>query len=208
MPQFITEDIVRKLADSGCKSIVLAFETGNEVHRRKIFNKQISNKSFIECADLFQKYKIEINTNAIFIYPEQTVEDAYLSIELAIRMKTHHPYKTFLNIYPNTDIYLTALKNKNLSDEYDFKDIPPSFFEKSNLKHIFKKDLETLYCFYYFFVKYPYLYYFIKNRLWILEIIPFKKIFNYAGIFLWFKNFKNVGYIKSFFYIWRFRKNR
>lgn len=207
-PFYIDDEIAKLLSESQCRTVMVAPETGNENHRFKIFGKKIKNYQFIEMSKIVKKYGITIYSTAIFVYPEQTLEDVFKTIELHHAMQADYPFKSFLQPYPNTEIYDIAVKNNNIASDFGFKDLPRSYFINSCLKHPEKKNIVLIYYFYYFLVLYPFLYKIIKKRFYLLKIIPLKNLISFAGIFLWFKNWKNMSYISAFLYIIRFRKDK
>lgn len=207
-PIFIDEEIAKILSDAGCVTVQVGTETGNEDHRKKIFKKPVTNKQYIEMAKTVKKYGIEVYASNMFVYPYQTLEDAFKTVELMHEMKTDHPFKGFFQPYPETEIYRISVEGGFISPNYDFKNLPRSYFKYYSLNLPQKKEIALVCYFFYFLVKMPRLYRFIKKNFWILKLLsPFKMYFNYLGIYLWFKNWKKMGYISTFLYLWKFRKN-
>ncbi|MBN2546421.1 MAG: B12-binding domain-containing radical SAM protein [Spirochaetes bacterium] len=207
-PVFIDNEVVKCLADAGCITIQVGTETGNEEHRKKIFKKPVSNAQYIEMSETAKKHGLRVYASSMFVYPDQTLDDAFKTVELMHAMKTDHPFKGFFQPYPGTVIYDMSVEKGYINSSYSFKDLPHSYFKYYSLDIPEKKDIALVCHFYYFLVKMPKLYRFLKKHFWILRLLwPFKMLFNYLGIFLWFKEWKNMGYIKTFLYLWKFRKN-
>lgn len=207
-PIFIDDEIAKILSEAGCITIQVGTETGNEQHRKKIFKKPVSNQQYIEMARTVKKYGIQVYASNMFVYPDQTLDDAFATVELMHEMKADHPFKGFFQPYPGTEIYNISVNGGYISPEYDFKNLPRSYFKYYSLNLPQKKEIALVCYFFYFLVKMPKLYKFVKKHFWVLKLLsPVKMYFNYLGIFLWFKNWKNMSYIATFLYFWKFRKN-
>ncbi|HON56315.1 MAG TPA: radical SAM protein [bacterium] len=207
-PFYIDDEIAKLLKNANCKIVMTAPETANEQHRFEIFKKKIKNQHFIDMSKIAKKHNLKIYTTAMFVYPKQTIDDVYKTIEFNHQLQTDIPFKSFLQPYPHTEIYEIALKNNNIPQNFSFQDLPQSYFLKSPLNHQQKNEITLIYYFYYFLVKYPSFYKLIKKRLYILKLIPFKTLINYFGIFLWFKNFKNLSSAAALLYMLRFWKDK
>jgi len=209
MPFFIDDEISEMLKEAGCITIQVGTETGNEEHRKRIFRKPTTNEQYINMAKSAKKYGIEVYASNMFVYPKQTLQDAFKTIELIQEMGVEHPFKGFFQPYPGTQIYDIAVEGGYIDPSYDFKDLPQSYFLYSSIDHPEKKEISLVCYFFYFLVKYPKMFHFFKENFWALRMMsPFKTFFNYLGIYLWFKNWKKLSYLSTFMYLWKFRNDK
>ncbi len=100
----MSEDIVRLLKESGCKCVSFAIESGNESLRNKVLGKKISDQQIIDSAALLKKCGIKFATYNIVGIPTETIENAFETVEINIKIKTDYPRCSFLTPYPGTRI--------------------------------------------------------------------------------------------------------
>jgi len=100
----IDEGTVRSLKEAGCKCVFFAIESGNELLRNKTLGKNISNQQIIDSAALLKKYGIKISTYNILGIPTETIENAFETVEINIKIKADYPRCSFLTPYPGTRI--------------------------------------------------------------------------------------------------------
>jgi len=207
-PFAIDDDIAKTLADAGCRTLMVAPETGNEEHRRQLLGKPISNDSFIEMSRIAHRHGLTVYATAMYIYPEQTVADAEATVELLQAMQADYPFKSFYLPYPGTPAFAHAVENGCLPASFTFTDLPQSYFVMSPLQHPAKREL-TVYCnWHYFFVRLPWLYRLMRPWVRFISWVPGQRLVSYLGIYLWFKNWKNMSYFAAARYLWRFRNDR
>lgn len=100
----LTDEIAGLLKYAGCHSVSFGIESGNEKIRKEILKKNISNQQIINAARILKKYKIKFFTFNILGIPGETLQDAYETVKLNIKIKTDYPRCTILVPYPETDI--------------------------------------------------------------------------------------------------------
>ncbi len=207
-PFAIDDELAGILAAAGCRTLMVAPETGNEQHRRSLLGKPISNTAFIEMARIAHRHGLTVYATTMFIYPEQTVADAEATVALLQAMHTDHPFKSYYLPYPGTPAFAHAVAHGCLSPAFTFTDLPQSYLVQSPLRHPAKRELTVFYCWHYFFVRWPQLYRCLRPLLWLLVLLPGKQLISYWGIFLWFKAWKNMSWLAAARYLWRFRNER
>lgn len=100
----ITEDIAKKLKSANCVVVSFAVESGNEMTRKKILKKGISNFKLIEAARILKSHNIKIATYNIFGIPGETINDAWDTVKINIEMNVDYPRCSFLTPYPGLEI--------------------------------------------------------------------------------------------------------
>lgn len=83
----IDEETIRLLKDCGLRGVGIGLESGVERIRNNILGKHFSNEEIEEVSRILHKYKVEIYTYNMIALPEESIEDAIITLELNRRMK-------------------------------------------------------------------------------------------------------------------------
>jgi len=73
-PTTIDEYKIKRLCEVGLHRIGIGIEHGNEVFRRKILNRNYSNKAAVSGISILKKYGVSFSTNNIIGFPTETPE--------------------------------------------------------------------------------------------------------------------------------------
>lgn len=202
----MNDDVAKMLAEAGCQTISFGIETGNDLIREKVLNKKVSDRQIIDCGQTARKYGIQVQTSNMFCLPEETLSDAYKTIELNHKAGTHLPFCSLFLPFPNTELANYCIEKGYLKAEYSFKDMPKSFLKESVLSLNDKEKIINLQHLSYFFIRYPWLY---KNFKWVVRFRILKPLFFLLYLFSSFlrhKEERRRSYVSTFFYAWQFRK--
>ena len=179
----VDEEVVKNLKSAGCLNVFFGIETGSQNLRNLLLKKSITDGQIYETAALLKKYKIRFRTYNMFGLPGESLEDAFKTVELNIKIKTDYPWSSLLQPFPGTEIREYAKEHDML--EEDACGFEPSFFKKSNIKLKEKTEIENLHRLFFYAVKFPFLLPLIKKG------IKIKLDLFYNLLFLW-------GYMYSF----------
>ena len=108
------EEIIRRLAETGCQRIHVGVESGSERVRNQVFNKGEKEEDFYSAARLLAKYGIEGVYTYMIGAPTETPQEMRETLELSDRLSRLHPRgKSRSTIYvlialPGTDIFERA----------------------------------------------------------------------------------------------------
>mgnify|MGYP001560461382 CR=1 FL=1 len=166
----VTEDIVRDLKQAGCYSVHIAAESGNDLIRRNILNRQMSNEQIISAVNLLKKYDIKVMLQNILGLPFSTIENDFETLELNIKCQPEYAWASIFQPYPKTTLGQTCLETGVYTG--DFSDINSSFFDSSVLNIQNKNEIANLQKLFAIAVKNPQLYY--SGRLQQLIKMPYK----------------------------------
>lgn len=136
---FIDENVVRQLRDSGCYECQVGFETGDESLRNKILAKQITDEQLLKAFSLFNEYGVRSLAYTMVGIPEETVESVEKTISMLSELKPTLIRMTFFEPYIGTPLYEYCIENELFEDTYGNADN----FTKSTvkLKGISNRDL-------------------------------------------------------------------
>lgn len=103
----INERIIQLLKSAGCTHIYFGIETGSE-RMQKIIGKNIHLNTIYENMELCNKYGIDTTQSYVLGFPEESIEDIDLTLELAIKLANYTSSKmvqlSYLQPTPGTKV--------------------------------------------------------------------------------------------------------
>ena len=168
----VDEDLIRRLKESNCYALEFGIESGNERIRNQILNKHIPDKKFISGAKLMREYNIKIVTQNILGLPEETLEDAWKTIEMNRMIKPTFPFSTVFQPYPHLALTEYSIEKKILNEENIMNYDNLTFFDKSPLQMPSIRKLENLQKLFIAAVFFPW----AKPLINILICLPIKRV--------------------------------
>jgi radical SAM superfamily enzyme YgiQ (UPF0313 family) len=101
----VDEEVARCLKEANCITIAMGIESGNEPLRHTVLKRQMSNEQIIRAADLFHQHGITIMTQNMVGLPEETIDNAFETIDLNIRVKPAYAWVSIFQPYPRTELH-------------------------------------------------------------------------------------------------------
>ena len=199
------DDLAKMLAEGGCKTVSFGLETGNQHIREKILNKKITDEQIIRCGQTIRKYGMQVETYNMFCLPEESLQDAYKTIELNHKVGTRLAACSLFLPLPNTGLADYCIKKGFLKPGYSFSDMPKSFLTGGVLSINDKEAIVNVQRLSYFFVRYPWLY---KNFRWIVRFRILKPLFfplYLLSNFLRHKEERRRSFKSALYYAWQFK---
>jgi len=127
------EEYAYRLAEGGCRSVFFGIESGNEELRNHVLKKKLTDEEIIKAADLLHKAGIKFRTYNIMGIPDETLLDAFSTVELNIKIKTDYPWCSVFSPFPGTELADYAIKKNILSDQFEYDHLSKSFFITSEI---------------------------------------------------------------------------
>jgi len=155
----VDEKMAKMLAESGCYSVHMAIEAGNDHIRINILKRGMSREQIFTATKLLNKYGIKMMLQNMVGLPTGTVEDDLETLKINIMCKPLYAWCSIFQPYPG--IELTEFAGKQGLLEGDYEDISPKFFNNTVLKMEpkQKKEIEYLHKWFAVAANYPILYY-------------------------------------------------
>lgn len=100
----LDEDVVKALADAGCHCLTLGLESGNERIRAELLGKEFSNELILEKGALLKKYGIRVMSFCMFGAPTETVDEAWETVDMEVKIGAVAHSPTLLQPYRGTPI--------------------------------------------------------------------------------------------------------
>lgn len=162
-PEFINEDLVKLLKETGCHMIAFGIESGSEKIRKEILGRYYSNDQIIKSAELLRRYGIKFRTYNMVGLPTETREQMLETLELNIKIRPDFPWCSIYTPYPETKLANLSIASGCLDHGYSYDDIPTSFFNGSILKNIDNNFILNLHALFQLTVLFPALYPLVKK---------------------------------------------
>jgi radical SAM superfamily enzyme YgiQ (UPF0313 family) len=184
----LDEELVRELKTSGCCSARFGMESGNEKLRNELLKKKLSDEQIIKVAALLNKYNIKFRAYCMIGLPGETIDQAYETVNLNIRIKTDYPWCAVYNPYSGTELVDYAKEKGFLDHDFDISSLDDSYYKGSVLRNENIKELINIHRFFQTAILFPKTLPLIRR----LVKLPPNPLFN-----LWFQFVYFIVYIKS-----------
>lgn len=184
------EEYAFNLAKGGCQSVFFGIESGNEDLRNQVLKKQLDDGQIIRAAELLHKAGITFRTYNILGLPDETLEDAFSTVELNIKIKADYPWCSIFSPFPGTELSDYALAKGYLSPTFSIEELDKSFFISSQLELPHKKELQNLQKFFQTAVIWPWTYPLIKRLIKLPPNLLFRGWFGLIYFYVYIKSEK------------------
>lgn len=114
----VTEEVARCLKEANCITIAMGVESGNEDIRRNVLNRNMTNEQIVKAADLLHNYGITIMTQNMVGLPEESINNAYETIDVNIRVRPAYAWASIFQPYPRTKLHEYCLEKGYLHDSH------------------------------------------------------------------------------------------
>lgn len=178
------------LAKGGCQSVFFGVESGNEDLRNQVLKKQLDDSQIIKAADLLHKAGITFRTYNILGLPDETLADAFSTVELNIKIKADYPWCSIFAPFPGTELSNYALAKGYLSPTFSVEELDKSFFISSQLEMPHKKEIQNLQKFFQTAVLWPWTFPLIKKLIKIRPNFLFRAWFGLVYFYVYIKSEK------------------
>ena len=152
---YMSEDSIRDLAESGCFAVKMGVESGNEYMRNKIMHKHLSNQEIEDTMALFHKYGIMVQTSNILGSPGETLDSAWETLEFNVKLKPEHAWCSLIQPYPGTTIQDLVMREGMLPSDFNPDEFEQSYFMTTPVDIENKQELSNLQKLFPLAVRYP-----------------------------------------------------
>lgn len=157
----IDEKIAKALKEADCINVFFGIETGDEKLRNGLLKKGETNQDIIRTAQLLKTYQIKFRTYNIIGFPGETLEQAFETVKINIKIKTDFPWCSLFWPYPRTELGEYAKAEGYVEAGID--NFEPSFFRHSIISSPHKNEFSNLQKLFFYAVKFPALFSLIKK---------------------------------------------
>lgn len=142
--EHFNDEVLVAMKDSGCRTVYVGIESGNEWVRANLLNRRYSNEQVIDCFKMIHKHKISTFVYNILGFPFETKEQMKQTIALNKKIKPTSGFVFYFYPYPATKLYKICTDFKLLDNESGSLS---GYMERPAIKltHCSKKDCVKLY---------------------------------------------------------------
>ena len=128
------EEVIKHLADAGCKIVLLGIESGVERIRNDIYNKKVINADIISTVRLARKYGIKVISFNMIGSPTETLEDAEKTLELNLTAGVDDAKLTILTAFTHTKLHDDIVSKSENSGGCEINNkMPINYYEGTNI---------------------------------------------------------------------------
>lgn len=157
------EQYATRLAEGGCRSVFFGIESGNEQLRNRVLNKQLTDAQIFRCAHLLHRAGIKFRAYNIVGLPDETLSDAFSTVELNIKIQTDYPWCSVFSPFPGTALTEYAFRQGYLDEQFQYNALSQSFFLDSKLHLPNIREMENLQKFFQTAVLWPWTFPLVKR---------------------------------------------
>ena len=115
-PATINPKIGQLLADSGCKTVVMGFQTANNEYKRTILTRRETKEQVQKAKSILEDFGLMFSLDHIFNFPGETREHIKESLDFYIDNKVKTLNIFFLNYYPDSRLTKYSYENGFLNE--------------------------------------------------------------------------------------------
>jgi len=202
----VNEEMVKDMHESGCCGMSFGIESGSERIRNKILKKSLKEEDIINNSKIIRSYGIKLIITNLMGLPDETLEDAFKTVELNQRIHADYTRANVLVPYPKTEIVDYAIERGFLPADYSIHTFD-QVLRKSLIKSPYMREFENLCALFGITVSFPFLTpvtrrliklplgpVFSLLRLWEgFENMLYHQLFNMAGFRYFYHIIRNVA---------------
>ena len=117
-PNLVTEEIARLLRISGCYSVRVAIECGNEPLRNKILKRNLNDEQILKSCQVLNDKGLKVGTINILGLPSETVENMQETLELNRKCRPEHVSANMFMPLPGVDLTNYAIESGLLDKDF------------------------------------------------------------------------------------------
>jgi len=193
------ENYAQALADAKCESVFFGIESGNEYLRNTVLKKNLSNTDIRIASKRIHKAGLKFRTYNILGLPDETLEDAFATVDLNIEIKADYPWCSIFSPYPGTKLAEYAESQGYIAPDFDYSTLSGSFFVESKLNFPHARELGNLQKFFQTAVLMPWTFPLIKRIIKLPPNILFSLWFGFIYFIVFVKS-ERRGFFKTLKY--------
>jgi len=116
----LDEELLEKMAESGCYKLFMAIESGDEYVLKHIIRKPLKLKKVLPLAKKIRSLGIEMESFFVVGMPGETREQLKQTFRFARQLDADNTLYFYANPIPGSPLYEESLKHQYLSKEFDY----------------------------------------------------------------------------------------
>ncbi len=156
-PDSVTDDIARVLKESGCVGVSMSLETANDHLRNEVLKKRFSRQDVEDAMGHLKRHDIPVKIFNMVGIPGETLEDAFETLAMNIRLKPMWARCSIAHPYPPMDLYHLCKREGLFKEDFEVDDFEYFYLKESPLNFPGIDQLVNLQKFFSLAAKYPFL---------------------------------------------------
>lgn len=116
----LDEELIEKMAESGCYKLFMAIESGDEYVLKHIIRKPLKLKNVLPLAKKIREVGIEMEAFFVVGMPGETKEQLRQTFRFARKLDADNTLYFYANPIPGSPLYDESLKHQYLAKEFDY----------------------------------------------------------------------------------------
>ncbi len=116
----LDEEILEKMAESGCYKLFMAVESGDEYVLKHIIRKPLKLKNVLPLARKIRSLGIEMESFFVVGMPGETKEQLKQTFRFARQLDADNTLYFYANPIPGSPLYEESIKHQYISKEFDY----------------------------------------------------------------------------------------
>jgi magnesium-protoporphyrin IX monomethyl ester (oxidative) cyclase len=116
----LDEELIEKMAESGCYKLFMAIESGDEYVLKHIIRKPLKLKNVLPLARKIREVGIEMEAFFVVGMPGETKEQLKQTFRFARKLDADNTLYFYANPIPGSPLYDESLKHQYLAKEFDY----------------------------------------------------------------------------------------
>lgn len=115
-PGTLSDHMIKKLKDAGCKVMYLGIDSGNAQVREHTLNRKVSDEVMLAQAKLIKTYNLELACPSMYGLPGETSEQMLDTFNMLKKIEADYVYATIYYPFYGTELYDLSLKKGYLKE--------------------------------------------------------------------------------------------
>ncbi|MFC1907389.1 hypothetical protein ACFLW8_04825, partial [Chloroflexota bacterium] len=115
-----------------CSKVNISIESGVEELRNGVINKNLTDKEIYHGMRILKQYNLRVGCSVMFGFPDETIDDAFVTLEMARKIKADFMGPSVYVPLPNTELANYAIEKGYLPKEFGIKHFQKTVLSKKD----------------------------------------------------------------------------
>jgi anaerobic magnesium-protoporphyrin IX monomethyl ester cyclase len=200
----VDEDMIRDMYESKCWGVSFGIESGSERIRNGILKKNLKEEDIINNSRILKKYGIKLIITNLMGLPDETLDEAFQTVEINQRIRADYIRANVLVPYPKTGVVDYAIERGLLPNDFSIHTFD-QVMRTALIKSPYSREFENLCALFNLTVKFPIITPLTRK----LIKLPFSRLFSMLRIWEAFENmlYHQLFNIAGFRYAYHIARN-
>jgi radical SAM superfamily enzyme YgiQ (UPF0313 family) len=179
----VNEEMIRDMYESKCWGMSFGIESGSDRVRNEILKKKLKEEDIVNNSRIIKKYGIKLIITNLMGLPDETLEEAFQTVEINQRIKADYIRANVLVPYPKTGVVDYAIERGLLPNDFSIHTFD-QVMRTALIKSPYSREFENLCALFNLTVKFPIMTPLTRK----LIKLPFSRVFSILRLWEAFEN--------------------